>query len=413
MNYVLSAVGILFTVLYAYQVIYALIGLFCKPVVHEKSNRNRFAVIISARNESAVIENLLNSINGQTYPSELVDVYVIADNCTDNTAEIARNCGAIVYERFNKEKVGKGYAMDFLFDKIFASVGEEYYDGYFVFDADNLLEPDYIEQMNKTFSAGYKVVTSYRNSKNYGSNWISAGYALWFIREAKYVNNARMILNSSCAISGTGFLMHRDMLKKRGGWKYFLLTEDIEFSVASIIDGEKMGYCHKAVFYDEQPETFGQSWTQRLRWAKGFLQVFWHYGRKLIGGIFTNKGNRLACYDMAITTMPVIILTMISIAIGGVDIVLKAVAGDASLWQTVTGALGLFFGGYGTFFLMGLLTVITEWNYINTTSPRKIFYLFTFPIYMATWIPIGIVALFKKVEWKPIRHFGQEKNSKK
>ncbi len=413
MGYILSAVGIIFTVCYAYQLIYALVGLFLKPVVHETGGRNRYAVIISARNEATVIENLLNSINAQTYPKELLDVYVIADNCTDNTADIARSCGANVYERFNKEKVGKGYAMDFLFGKIHEKLGEDYYDGYFVFDADNLLEPDYIEQMNKTFSAGYKVVTSYRNSKNYGSNWISAGYALWFIREAKYLNNARMILNTSCAISGTGFLIHRDMLKKRGGWKYFLLTEDIEFTVASIIDGERIGYCHNAVFYDEQPETFKQSWNQRLRWAKGFLQVFWHYGKKLVSGIFTNKGSRMACFDMAVTTMPVIFLTMIGIIVGAIEIIASIIAGDANLWQTIFSVLGLVFGGYGTFFLMGILTVITEWKYINTTNFRKVIYLFTFPLYMATWIPIGIVALFKKVEWTPIQHLGQQKENRK
>lgn len=391
------------TVCFSYQVIYVLVGLFCKPRLSDEAKPNRFAVLISARNEENVIENLLNSINGQTYPSELVDVYVVADNCTDKTAEISRGCGAIVYERFNKEKIGKGYALDFLLGHIKEEKGEEYYDGFFVFDADNLLEPDFIEQMNKTFSSGYKILTSYRNSKNYGSNWISSGYALWFLREARYLNNARMILNTSCAVSGTGFLFHRDMLKKRDGWKYFLLTEDIEFSISNIIDGEKIGYCHKAMLYDEQPETIKQSWNQRLRWAKGFLQVLRHYGARLFLGIFKNK-NHMSCFDLSVTIMPIIFLTMLAIGtfVGG--IIFDIVTGSPDLWSNVLVGVEAVAGAYMTFFVMGLITVITEWKYINCTAPRKIWSLFTFPLYMFTWIPIGIVALFKKVEWTPIKH---------
>ena len=403
MGYIIAAIGILFTICFSYQFFYVLVGLFKKPVVFEEGKPHRFAVITSARNEADVIENLLNSINAQTYPKELMDVYVIADNCDDNTADISRKCGAIVYERFNKKQIGKGYALDFLFGEIHKKLGEDYYDGYFVFDSDNLLEPDFIEQMNKTFSAGYKVVTSYRNSKNYGTNWISSGYALWFLREAKYLSNARMILGTSCAISGTGFLIHRDMLKKRNGWKYFLLTEDIEFSIANIIDGEKIGYCHNAILYDEQPETFKQSWNQRLRWAKGFLQVFGKYGKRLMKGIFVNK-NKFSCYDLSVTIFPLIFLTMITFLLYVAMIVKSVVTGDPALWAQILGAAEAVAGAYGTFFLMGLVTVITEWNYINCTTPRKIISLFTFPIYMFTWIPIGIVALFKKVEWTPIKH---------
>ena len=212
-----------------------------------------------------------------------------------------------------------------------------------------------------------------------------------------------MILGTSCAISGTGFLIHRDMLKKRNGWKYFLLTEDIEFSIANIIDGEKIGYCHNAILYDEQPETFKQSWNQRLRWAKGFLQVFGKYGKRLMKGIFVNK-NKFSCYDLSVTIFPLIFLTMITFLLYVAMIVKSVVTGDPALWAQILGAAEAVAGAYGTFFLMGLVTVITEWNYINCTTPRKIISLFTFPIYMFTWIPIGIVALFKKVEWTPIKH---------
>ncbi len=403
MQILFLVIGILTTILFAHQIVYLLVGLLHKPKLFTEAKENRYAVLISARNEENVIGHLLNSINLQTYPMELVDIYVVADNCTDKTAEISRKCGAMVYERFDTEKIGKGYALDFLLDHIKESKGEDFYDGFFVFDADNILEPDFIEQMNLTFSAGYKIITSYRNSKNYDTNWISSGYAMWFLREARYVNNARMILNTSCAISGTGFLFHRDMLKKRDGWKCYLLTEDIEFTTVNVIDGEKVGYCHKAMLYDEQPETFSQSWTQRLRWARGFLQVFRYHGLKLIGGIFKNK-NKFSCFDLFSVIAPMIFLTMASILGFVISATIHIINSDPAIISDIILGASSILGGYLTLFFMGLITVATEWRTINATAPRKVLFLFTFPLYMATWIPIGIVALFKKVEWKPIAH---------
>ena len=160
---------------------------------------------------------------------------MVADNCTDNTAEIAAENGATVFERFNRVQVGKGYALNYIFHKIDEDKGIRYYDAYMVFDADNVLDENYVYEMNKVFDDGYPVITSYRNSKNYDSNWISAGYALWFLRESRYLNGARMQCGSSCAISGTGFMVDSQIIEKNQGWKHHLLTEDIEFSVDNII----------------------------------------------------------------------------------------------------------------------------------------------------------------------------------
>ena len=223
-------ISVVFTLCYAYQFFYIFVGLLKKPKKFEASAQHRFAVVVSARNESSVIGNLIASIRSQNYPRELVDIFIIADNCTDNTAEIARSAGAIVYERFNKEQVGKGYALDRMFNIIETEYADKNYEGYIIFDADNVLDPNYIAEMNKVFDNGYRIITSYRNSKNYDTNWITAGYSLWFLREAKYLNNARMQLGTSCAISGTGFLVSADVIRENNGWIHHLLTEDIEFT---------------------------------------------------------------------------------------------------------------------------------------------------------------------------------------
>ena len=246
-----------------------------------------------------------------SYPRELFTVFVAADNCTDDTARVAREHGAVVHERFNTEKVGKGYALEFLYGKVVEEHGDAAFDAYIVFDADNVLDPRYLEEMNRTFSDGYEVVTSYRNSKNYGDNWISAGYALWFLRESEYLNHARMLLGTSCAVSGTGFLFSSKIMRETGGWKFFLLTEDIEFTVYNVVRGRKIGYAKNAELYDEQPVTFAQSWRQRLRWAKGYIQVWGKFGGSLLKNLFSEKFT--SCYDMTMTIMPALVISILTL----------------------------------------------------------------------------------------------------
>ena len=411
-NTINSILYIALTVLYFYQFIYIVIALIGdkkkKLDTYEAKKLHKFAFIIAARNEQAVIGNLINSIKQQNYPAELIDVIVVADNCTDDTAQIAREHGAICYERFNNMLVGKGYALDYCFNKIVEQFGDyTAYDGYFIFDADNVIDKNYVKEMNKVFDRGYNVITSYRNSKNYDTNWITSGYSLWFIREAKYLNNPRMMLKTSCAVSGTGFLVNSSIIKKNNGWKFNLLTEDIQFSVVNILEGEKIGYCESAMFYDEQPTTFKQSWNQRMRWSKGFYQVMFRYGRELIAMMFKKREMFVSCYDMFMTLAPAtllsigcILLNLIFLAYGATDVHM--------LRRILPGTLGsVAFAGVNFYLLMfsiGFITLVTEWNKILAPANKKIKSLFTFPLFMITYVPISLVALVKKVEWKPIAH---------
>lgn len=399
---IIKVINIIFTVLfficYAYQLVYLVIPFIIKHRSHKKEHQHKFAVLIAARNEEKVIGHLIESIHEQTYNKDLIRIFVIADNCTDQTADICRELGAIVYERFDKTKVGKGYALDYLLEKIEGDF--ESFDGYFVFDADNVLDKKYIEEMNKTFSDGYEIITSYRNSKNYGDNWVSAGYALWFLRESKYLNEARMLLGTSCAISGTGFMFSRKILKKHGGWKFFLLTEDIEFTVKNIIEHEKVGYSKNAILYDEQPDTFSKSWKQRMRWSKGYYQVFYQYGVKLFRGIF--KGS-FSCFDMLMTILPALIMTILCIIVCLIAVISSKFASYGLIL-----AIQIFWAflrnSYLILFLVGFVTTMTEWKKIHASNIKKVLYMFTFPFFMLTYIPISLTALFKKVEWVPIEH---------
>lgn len=396
--------------MYSYQIVYIFVAFKAKKnnmqdmkIVHPR----KYAVIIAARNEELVIEKLIKSIKNQKYPQGLIDIFVVADNCTDNTARVAGEAGAIVRERINKTQIGKGYALDFMLKIIQKEYSSRNYEGYFIFDADNLLDENYLLEMNKTFNQGYRIITGYRNSKNYDQNWISAGYGLWFLHEAEFLNLPRMFLHSSCAISGTGFLVHADLIKKNGGWIHHLLTEDIEFSVSNIINGEKIGYCRSAMFYDEQPVTFNQSWHQRLRWAKGFYQVFAKYGWELIKGFLHGKRNKFSCYDMTMTIMPVMLVSVMSIMVNVLFYLaglFETNYGKVTFYAITMTLLKSFGWNYSVLFIRGLITTLTEWKKIHCSGWKKILYTLTFPLFMITYIPISVVALFKNVEWKPITH---------
>lgn len=388
---------------YLYQIVYIFISYLAKKKNPEAKKINRIAVMISARNEENVIPGLIACLKNQDYPQDMLDVFVVADNCTDSTAEASRAAGAIVYERFNKVEVGKGFAVDFLLKKIAEDFGKDTYDAYLIFDADNLVEPDFVTEINKTFSQGYDVVTSYRNSKNYGDNWLSAGQGMCFMRDLILLNRARMAIGGCTFVAGTGFMFSKEILEKiGGGWPFHTLVEDGEFTTYNAINGTKMGYCDSARFYDDQPTKFGQSWNQRLRWCKGYLQVLAKYGIDLFKGIFSK--NFLSCFDMAMCIGPAYFLSILAVLVNLVGSVVSACCGEPipSILLGMAISIG---GAYGALWIFGFVLTISEWKHIKASAFKKILYMFTFPLFMFSFIPIAFVALFKReVEWKPIVH---------
>ena len=201
-------------------------------------------------------------------------------------------------------------------------------------------------------------------------------------------------------MGGTGFLFSQRILDKTGGWRFYLLTEDIEFSVHHITDGEVIAICEDAVLYDEQPTGFRQSCRQRLRWAKGYVQVFQRYGGKLLKG--AAKGS-WSCFDMAMAIMPAFVLTCISI-LANVTLAGIGLAEGAGLWFAMRSLLECLGSIYLTLLVIGAVTTVTEWRQIHAPAWQKVMYTFSFPLFMFTYIPISFAALFMKVEWKPIRH---------
>ena len=389
---------LLYAISFLHKFVYIFISAFIKDKKYLDDKKNKYAVLIAARNEEGVIASLIKSIRAQNYPKEYVDIYVGADNCSDSTAKVARELGAIVYERNNLKQIGKGYVLNFLLNKIKAS-GKNY-DGYIVFDADNLVDSNFIKEINKVYNAGYLAATSYRNSTNFGSSLLSSGYALWFIHESTHLNYARMKLGLTCSINGTGFMFSQKLLDKYNGWNFFLLTEDIEFSINNMINKIKVGYANDAIIYDEQPTNLKQSFYQRLRWSKGYLEVFKKYGTRLLKEVF--KGN-LSCIDMVMNYGPSAFIVLTSLIVN-IIVIIIALFNNGPINQILLSFIFTIIYFYLVLFILCLCTIIHQWKRIYCSPLKKILSVFSCPIFVLSFIPIAIIATFKKTSWASISH---------
>lgn len=376
----------------AYQLGYTLLSLVKTPRWKPGAGTNRYAVLICARNEAAVLPKLLESLRAQDYPGVL-DLYVAADNCTDDTARLARKGGATVFERHDLVHVGKGYALNFLLHRIWAE--GKHYDGYLLFDADNLARPDFVRRLDGVFGPECPVVAGYRNTKNY-RGWVAAGQGLCFIREVRFLNCPRTLLGFSGNVTGTGFLVSEEILRTAGGWPWHCLCEDLEFSTVQMIAGRRIAYCPQAEYFDEQPATLSQSVRQRLRWCKGFFQVMASRGAGL--GRAALRGS-WSCADLLISRIAPVLFNLLALGFAAVG---AALAGGPVL---VLVALGRILAcGYLSMLVMAVLTTCTEWKRIQAPAVWKLAGIFTFPLYMATYLPIALVACVRRVEWTPVAH---------
>ncbi|MBQ8429829.1 MAG: glycosyltransferase family 2 protein [Clostridia bacterium] len=406
-----SLIGTVLTVLYAYKGIIFLVGLFGHRKFKPTERRHRYGICVAARNEERVIENFLQSVARQDYPVDKITVFIVAHNCTDRTAQIARafrenGLQVVVYEYDAPKEKTKGFALQYLFKRIGEGYGIESFDGYFVFDADNVISQSYVTKMNEAFDEGNKIVTSFRSSKNANQNWISFGYAMHWMRTCLAENRGKGILKQACRIQGTGFLFANELVKN--GWKYTTLTEDRSFCTDAVVQNYRISYCDEAVFYDEQPYRLKVALRQRLRWAKGHLQSTVENCPKLIQNMFRKNKNFTITYDCFWLNFPRSVES-------GIRKLIKILL---ELWLAVytTGIFGWWKGlfiAWGFDVLTTLLgnlameiavLIVYRKRIERENIFKRVFHMCMFPLFdvVGTWS--SYVALFKKVEWKPIPH---------
>jgi len=371
----------------------ALVKLKDKPYIINKNHK--FMAIIPAHNEEMVVADLVESLKNQNYDKELYDIYVIADNCTDNTAEVAKNAGAIVYERFDPAHKTKGHALQWFLKQKIAENAD--YDAVFIFDADNIVDKNFITNMNKKLCQGEEVVQGYRDIKNPTDNWITAGYALFYWTMHRMYHLARYNIGLSPLLNGTGFMVKFDVLKPNG-WETETLTEDIEFSLKNIIQGRKLGWATDAIVYDEQPTSFKQSWSQRSRWTVGHIQCVKRYTGELVESVKKNK--TLMNFDgllYIIGSIPMLILSMILIVINAVMYLSQAI--------TVADLAVNVFRYIMPTLLLPIATALFAMILERKPIKPMIKGLICYPAFMGTWVLINIKCLFKReTTWEKINH---------
>jgi cellulose synthase/poly-beta-1,6-N-acetylglucosamine synthase-like glycosyltransferase len=382
------------TSFFLYQICISIAGIFKRKQTEAPYKNHRFAAIIAARNEEFVIENLIESLKLQDYPSDMLDIILVADNCDDNTAEVAKKAGAIVFERFNKKEIGKGYVLRFAFDKIFELDTE--YDAFCIFDADNIVDSNFIHNMNKELCAGFKVAQGYRDMKNPGDTWISGGHSLFYWYQNRFSNSAHCFLGLSATINGTGWMVSTDVIKQ-DGYSMTTLTEDLEFSLNCVLNGHKIGWVPDAVVYDEQPVTLQQSVRQRMRWTNGYMQAFGIYFTKYLKKLIS-KPDWVTC-DMFMFLMffPVLVVGITSGLLYAILSIFRVFDTYSFLTNTIIFTSAAVVG----IWVLAIATILFE----KKDLKKLIKAVLTYPVFNITWIVIYILCFFKRSsEWKPITH---------
>lgn len=382
------------SMIYWFYFVIMAIGFLKKDNTKKSSDKkNHFAVIIAARNEENVIGNLVNSLKNVNYDKKLCDIYVIVNNCTDNTEKVAKESGANVILCTEKVK-SKGEVLKFTFDYL---KNNNEIDAYAIFDADNIVHTEFFNSMNEMINTGYSVVQGFRDTKNIYDNWITSSYAILYYIQSLFMNESRYKLGKSSFLNGTGFVVKKDVIDKYG-FSPKTLTEDIEFTAMCAINDEKIGFAKDAITYDEQVTNLIVSMKQRKRWSFGTMECLKEYFPKLIKkGLKEKKFN---CIDVALFYLAV-------------------------LFQVLTGAASIFiFAGkivdfnllninnFISFvfiliisYLIGVVLRILILKKNNKKIKLSIGGILFFDIFILSWIPVNFVCLFiKKCNWDLIKH---------
>ncbi|NLF35277.1 MAG: glycosyltransferase, partial [Clostridiales bacterium] len=335
----------------------------------------------------------------QDYPRALFDLYVVPNNCTDDTAGAARRAGASILTCTFPVKC-KGDVLRQAFSQLLAS--PVHYDAFCVFDADNVVDPRFLDQMNRALCTGVKVAKGRDEAMNPESSWVSGCYAIYFGLFNRFFNQARDSCGLSAGVRGTGFVVHRSVLERGGGWHTVTITEDIEFSSQCALWGERVAWVDQAVTWDEQPNSFRASLTQRRRWCSGSMQVAGLHMPALARRILGDNGRLsfdficylLVPYIQALSPLPVGLLLFWGL-LRSKAVFLRV------LWLIGAG------GAVSALLTMAAAVLVVC---LTGNRPHRMWRaIVTFPLFMLSWLPLQILSLFQKTTvWKEVRHTGGE-----
>ena len=360
----------------------------------------KIAILIPARNESAVIEELLDSLLKQSVFIDPKDIYVITESIDDPTIKIVKEKKMSFFVRKKLNLKTKGYALAECLEDLEAK--QKYYDLYFIFDADNILDKDFIKYMLEDYYDGYAISTGYRTLKNSDSYFpVTAGLTFFMINEIR--NRSAIKKQGSLILSGTGYYINGKYIKKWKTFPFHSLTEDYESSLYYALEGISTHYQDKAIFYDEQPKSYKESIVQRSRWIKGYLANWLEYRPKLKKKLKEKKAlNPRSLQEMYIGITPALYMVF-----GLILLVILVVLSTSfsSSWQLLLYCLCFL----GIIYLcLLLLTAILLWMVGKQIKISfKVYFgtLFYHPIFIISYVHAFLVAIFKKnLGWQAIKH---------
>ena len=269
-----------------YQIIVSIRGFWNQKEMPLAKRYRKFVVLVPAHNEAQVIGPLLDSLANQNYPKNCYTVYASCDNCSDNTADIVREHGAVALERFDKEHNGKTWNVRWALTKL----PLEESDALAMFYADNLADKNFLFTMNNYMELHpeAEAIQGVLDVKNPDDNWLTRSYALAYWFSNRFWQLARGLWGLSCTLGGTGLVIRAATLE-RIGWNLESLTEDLEMSTRLILSGSKVHWNNDAVIYDEKPQDIKISVRQRTRWMQGHYWVFFKYGMDSLKSFFVTR----------------------------------------------------------------------------------------------------------------------------
>ncbi len=403
------------SVCYLPYVVFSVLGLLFKKKYPEQTEKLRYGVIIPARNEETVISDIIRSIRESDYPKEKLDIFVIAHNCTDKTAEKARALGAIVYEYDNPAECTMGYAFRRLFQCIETDYGTKNYDGFFIFNADNTVSKTYFTKMNDAFRYfdGKRIITSCRIAGNWNEGLMTSLYGIYFLLGCIFESRGRTVAGCSTRVTGTGYLINSSVVSD--GWQYVSITEDWELTSDRLLMNEKIAYCDDAVFYDEQPVSVGTMLRQRLRWQLGHLIVFKAKSRKIVKGMFSGKrtpGAGYALFDFFFNLMPCCTVYTVLYLFRYLLYLAAPLfgAGAPNVPEAVNAFLLMFLQSYLTLALSVIVMTFLHFKRLPRVNPLLLLVsCLVFPLFVFISFPLEWISLFiKKPVWTPITHSGMQ-----
>lgn len=358
------------------------------------TSQGKNCILIPARNESKVIEDLLISIENQTQKIESKDVYVIVETPKDKTVDIVKKHKMNIVYRKDLTKKRKGYALDDAIKEILRE--NKHYSAYFIFDADNILDKNYIKEMQKSINEGYDIGISYRNTKN-SKTLVAASSALTFSMINTIGNTFKNKYSNNLTISGTGYYIKGSLLEELEGFPFNTLTEDYELTLYSTLNNITTTYNEKAIFYDEQPDSFKVSIVQRTRWVKGYFEARKKYIKKIRKSIDIKDINYGSKINAIIGVKPYIYLI-----VGVILLLISSV--QSGLISLLNVALIISFTIYIDLVLISYLIIKRE-DYKLNLEISKIKLILYNPIFLLSYIICLINAIVKKdVSWQVVEH---------